>query len=234
VRNLTKKGYFENISFDLHEGECIGLFGPAGCGKSEIAKALYGEIAADAGEILVDSRKVKLKSEPYARVKLGIGYFSGETGKELFFFWPIRKNVSIVNFDKVTKRPLKIISVISFNAERSLAEKIMKKLRIRAPSTETECYSLSGGNKQKVSVGRWLEKGPKILILEDPTIGIDVGAREEIYEVLLEMKKNGIAMILVSDDPKEYAILCDKIISIKNGIIQTTYTNEEFRRLMEL
>jgi ABC-type sugar transport system ATPase subunit len=234
VRNLTKKGYFENISFDLHEGECIGLFGPAGCGKSEIAKALYGEIAADAGEILVDSRKVKLKSEPYARVKLGIGYFSGETGKELFLFWPIRKNVSIVNFDKVTKRPLKIISVISFNAERSLAEKIMKKLRIRAPNVETECYSLSGGNKQKVSVGKWLEKSPKILVLEDPTIGIDVGAREEIYEVLLEMKKNGIAMILVSDDPKEYAILCDKIISIRGGVIQATYTNEEFRRLMGL
>jgi len=234
VRNLTKKGYFENISFDLHEGECIGLFGPAGCGKSEIAKALYGEIAADAGRILVDGREVKLRSEPYVRVKLGIGYFSGETGRELFFFWPIRKNVSIVNFDKVAKKLLKMIPVISFNAEKSLTEKIMKKLRIRAPSTETECYSLSGGNKQKVSIGRWLEKGPKILILEDPTIGIDVGAREEVYEVLLEMKRSGIAMILVSDDPKEYAILCDKIISIKNGIIQTTYTNEEFRRLMEL
>ncbi|MEM0011148.1 MAG: sugar ABC transporter ATP-binding protein [Candidatus Bathyarchaeia archaeon] len=234
VRSLTKKGYFENISFDLHEGECIGFFGPAGCGKSEIAKALYGEIFADHGEIIMDGKHVKLKSEPYARIKIGIGYFSGETGKELFLFWPIRKNLSLVNFEKVCRKPLKIISVISFNAERSLAEKIMKKLRIRAPSTETECYSLSGGNKQKVSVGKWLEKSPRVLILEDPTIGIDVGAREEIYEVLLEMKRNGIAMILASDDPKEYAILCDKIISLKNGVVQAIYTNEEFRRLMEL
>ncbi|MEM3953169.1 MAG: sugar ABC transporter ATP-binding protein, partial [Nitrososphaerota archaeon] len=153
---------------------------------------------------------------------------------ELLLFWPIRKNLSIVNFDKVTIKSLKVVSVISFRAEKSLAEKIIKKLRIKAPSIETECYSLSGGNKQKVSVGKWLEKSPRIMILEDPTIGIDVGAREDIYEALLEMKKNGISMILVSDDPKEYAILCDKIISMKDGVIQAVYTNEEFRKVIEL
>lgn len=234
VKNLTKKGYYENISFDLHEGECIGLFGPAGCGKSEVARSLYGDISADNGRIIVNGKEIRLKGEPHTRVKIGIGYFSGETGKELLLFWPIRKNLSIVNFDKVTRKPLKIISVISFRAEKSLAEKIMKKLRIKAPSVETECYSLSGGNKQKVSVGKWLEKSPRIMILEDPTIGIDVGAREDIYEALLEMKKNGISMILVSDDPKEYAILCDKIISMKDGIIRAVYTNEEFRKVIEL
>ncbi|MCS7125409.1 MAG: sugar ABC transporter ATP-binding protein [Aigarchaeota archaeon] len=234
IRELTKKGYYENISFDLHEGECIGLFGPAGCGKSEIARSLYGDIVADSGKIIVDNKVLKLKGEPHTRVKAGIGYFSGETGKELLLSWPIRKNISLVNFEKVTKTPLKIISVISFKAEKSLAEKIMNKLRIKAPSVETECYSLSGGNKQKVSVGKWLERSPRIMILEDPTIGIDVGAREDIYEALLEMKKNGISMILVSDDPKEYAILCDRIISIKDGVIQTTYTNEDFRKVIEL
>jgi len=111
---------------------------------------------------------------------------------------------------------------------------VMKKLRIRAPSVETECYSLSGGNKQKVSVGKWLERSPDILVLEDPTIGIDVGSREDIYEVLLEMKKSGISMILVSDDPKEYAILCDRIISVKDGKLQKIYANEEFRKVMQL
>jgi ABC-type sugar transport system, ATPase component len=109
----------------------------------------------------------------------------------------------------------------------------MKRLRIRAPSVNTECHSLSGGNKQKVSVGKWLEKSPKILILEDPTIGIDVGAREDIYEALLEMKRNGISMILVSDDPKEYVILCDKVLTMREGKIQKVYSNEEFRRVME-
>jgi len=234
VRNLTKKGYYQDITFDVREGECIGLFGPAGCGKSEIAKTLYGELLADSGKLIVGNKEIDIKGEPHSRLRRGIGYFSGETGKELFLYWPIRKNVSIVNFEKIVRRPLKIVSVISFRAEKILAEKIVKKLRIKAPSVDTECYSLSGGSKQKVSVGKWLEKSPKILILEDPTIGIDVGAREDIYEVLLEMKKNGISMILVSDDPKEYAILCDKIVLIRDGKIQKLYANEEFRKVMEL
>lgn len=234
VKNLTKEGYYRNITFDLHEGECIGLFGPAGCGKSEIARSIYGDIMADNGEIVVDGKNLKVKGEPHTRLKYGVGYFSGETGKELFLFWPIRKNLSIVNFDKVTKSLLKTVSVISFKSEKLLAEKIVNKLKIKAPSVEAECYSLSGGNKQKVSVGRWLEKAPRVLILEDPTIGIDVGSREDIYDALLEMKKSGTSMILVSDDPKEYALLCDRIIFIKGGTVQAIYNNEEFRRVMNL
>lgn len=234
VKNLTKKGYYSNISFDVHEGECIGLFGPAGCGKSEIARSLYGETFPDGGTIIVEGKLLKIKGEPHSRLRVNLGYFSGETGKELFLYWPIRKNVSIINFEKVVKKPFKIFSIISFKNERKLTEKIIKRLRIKAPNTEVECYSLSGGNKQKVSVGKWLEKNPKILVLEDPTIGIDVGAREDIYEALLEMKKNGVSLLLISDDPKEYAILCDKIMVIREGVIENVYTNEEFRRIMEI
>lgn len=234
IRNLNKKGYYQNISFDLRKGECIGLFGPAGSGKSEIVKTIYGIISPDSGTITIGSNKAGLKDEPHHRLKMGIGYFSGETGKELFLYWPIRKNISLVNMEKIAKRIIKIISIINFKAERNLAEKIMNKLRIRAPSVEAECYSLSGGNKQKVSVGKWLERSPNMLLLEDPTIGIDVGSREDIYEVLMEIKKSGISMILVSDDPKEYAILCDRIFFIKEGEIQKVYENEEFKKVMQL
>ncbi|MEM2178870.1 MAG: sugar ABC transporter ATP-binding protein [Candidatus Methanomethylicia archaeon] len=234
VKNLSKKGYYQDISFDLHKGECIGLFGPAGSGKSEIVKTIYGIISSDDGTIIIGNEKAGVKDEPHHRLRMGVGYFSGETGKELFLYWPIRKNISLVNMEKVTKKPVKIMSIIDFKAERNLAEKIMKKLKIRAPSIETECYSLSGGNKQKVSVGKWLEKSPDVILLEDPTIGIDVGSREDIYEVLLEMKKSGISMILVSDDPKEYAILCDRIFFIKDGKIQEIYENEEYRKVMQL
>jgi ABC-type sugar transport system ATPase subunit len=234
VRNLTKKGYYTDISFDIREGECVGLFGPAGCGKSEIAKTLYGVLTFDKGKIIMDGHELRAKGGPYSRIRRGLGYFSGETGKELFLYWSIRKNVSIINFEKVVRKHLGVVPVISLRLEKSLAEKIVKKLRIRAPSVDTECYSLSGGNKQKVSVGKWLEKSPKVLILEDPTIGIDVGAREDIYEVLLEMKKNGVSMLLVSDDPKEYAILCDKILMLKDGVVQRVCSNKEFRSLMGL
>jgi len=230
VKNLTKHGCYYDISFDLHKGECIGIFGPAGSGKSEIVKTIAGLISFEGGVLIVRRRKAKADELPHLRLGRGIGYFSGETGKELFLNWPIVKNISIVNIKRILLR--KLIPVISFNAEKKMAEKIVKKLRIRAPGVNTDCYSLSGGSKQKVFVGKWIERSPDILLLEDPTIGIDVGAREDIYEATLEMKKSGISMILVSDDPKEYAILCDKIMFIKDGRIQEVLSPEKFGKVM--
>jgi len=229
VKNLTKNGCYYDISFDLHKGECIGIFGPAGSGKSEIIKTIAGLISFEGGNLIIRGQKVKADELPHFRLGRGIGYFSGEIGKELFLNWPITKNISIVNMEKILRKP---IPVISFNTERKMAERIVKRLRIRAPSVNTDCYSLSGGSKQKVSVGKWLERNPDILLLEDPTIGIDVGAREDIYETALEMKKSGISMVLVSDDPKEYSMLCDKIMFIKDGRIQKVLSPEEFGEVM--
>jgi ABC-type sugar transport system ATPase subunit len=225
AKNLTKPGCYYDVSFDLHKGECLGIFGPAGSGKSEILKTMAGLISFEKGDLLVNGEKVKADELPHVRLGKGIGYFSGETGKELFLNWPITKNISLVNIEKTVSRPL---PVISFDAERRMAERVMKTLRIKAPSANTDCYSLSGGNKQKVSVGKWVERSPAILLLEDPTIGIDVGARADIYETILEMQKNGISMILVSDDPKEYSVLCDKIMYIKEGRMQRVFSPEEF------
>ena len=137
------------------------------------------------------------------------------------------KNISIINIQKVLR---KFIPAINFDAERKMAERIVRMLRIVAPSVNTECYSLSGGNKQKVSVGKWVERNPDVLLLDDPTIGIDVGAREDIYEVMLEMKKRAISMILVSDDPKEYSILCDQILFLRDGKIEKVLSPPEFRK----
>jgi ribose transport system ATP-binding protein len=172
---------------------------------------------------------LKADELPHVRLVRGIGYFSGETGKELFLNWSIAKNISIINMEKVLG---KLIPVIHFSTEKKIAESIVKKLEIKTPGVGTDCYSLSGGNKQKVSVGKWLERNPAILLLDDPTIGIDVGAREDIYAVLLEMKKKGISMILVSDEPKEYSILCDKIMFVMDGRIQKVLSPEEFRKVM--
>lgn len=229
VKNLTKNGCYYDISFDLHKDECIGIFGPAGSGKSEIIETIAGLISFEGGVLIVGGQKVKADELPHVRLGRGIGYFSGETGNELFLNWPIVKNISIVNIKKMLKN---LIPVISFIAEKKMAERIVKKLRIRAPSVNTDCYSLSGGSKQKVSVGKWLERSPDILLLEDPTIGIDVGAREDIYETTLEMKKSGISMILVSDDPKEYSILCDKIMFIRDGRIKEVLSSEKFGKAM--
>lgn len=228
-KNLTKNGHYYDISFDLHRGECVGFFGPAGSGKSKIIRTIAGILSFDEGDLILKDQKLKADELPYGRLGRGIGYFSGETGKELFLNWPIVKNISIVNMEKVVRE---FIPVINFRAERKMAEEIMHKLEITAPNVNTDCYSLSGGNKQKVSVGKWLEREPDILLLDDPTIGIDVGAREDIYEVLSEMKREGISMILVSDDPKEYSILCEKIMSVREGRIQKVFGPQEFREVI--
>jgi ABC-type sugar transport system ATPase subunit len=207
----------------------VGVFGPAGSGKSKIIRTIAGIMSFEEGELIVKGQKLKPSELPHMRLRKGIGYFSGETGKELFLNWPILKNISIVNIQRILR---KFIPVINFNAERKMAQRIVHRLRIRAPSVNTDCYSLSGGNKQKVSVGKWVERKPEILLLDDPTIGIDVGAREDIYEVLSEMKKSGISMILVSDDPKEYSILCDRIMFILDGRIQNVLSPDEFRKVM--
>jgi ABC-type sugar transport system ATPase subunit len=228
ARNLTRHGCYYDVSFDLHKGECLGIFGPAGSGKSEIMKTIAGLMSFEEGGLIVKGKEVKTDEYPHVRLVKGIGYFSGETGKELFLNWPITKNISLVNIEKTVRKPF---PVISFNAEKKMAEKVMRELRIRAPSVNTDCYSLSGGNKQKVSVGKWVERSPSILLLEDPTIGIDVGAREDIYETIMEMKKSGISMILVSDDPKEYSVLCDQIVYIKEGRMQKVLSPEEFEEV---
>jgi len=205
------------------------LFGTAGSGKAEIIKTLAGIMDFDEGEVVFDGRSLRKGEPPYMRLRRGIGYFSGETGKELFLNWSIARNLSILNLEKVIA-----LGGIILNSkkEEEIAERVMRALKIKAPSPRTECYSLSGGNKQKVSVGKWMERQPRVLLLEDPTIGIDVGAREDIYEALLDMKKNGISMVLVSDDPKEYILLCDRILYIKGGRIEKTVTTEELEKIL--
>jgi len=226
---LTRNGCYYEVSLDLHRGECIGLFGPAGSGKSEIIRTLGGLLSFEEGSLAIKGQLVRPEESPPDRLRRGIGYFSGETGKELFLNWPIAKNISIVNIEKVLR---KVLPIIDFGAEKRLAERVVRMLRIRTPGVYVDCYSLSGGNKQKVSVGRWLERSPEILLLEDPTVGIDVGAREDIYDALLEMKRQGLAMILVSDDPKEYSILCDRVLFIRAGKIWESMSIEEFRKTM--
>jgi len=225
AEGLTKYGAYYDVSFALHRGECLGFFGPAGSGKSEIVATIAGLVTFDAGQLTIQGQRVRAAEPPHLRLARGVGYFSGEAGKELFLNWPVAQNISILNIAKIIGKHLPIIHL---QAERAMAERVVRKLRIRTPSVNTDCYSLSGGSKQKVSVGKWLERNPEILLLEDPTIGIDVGARADIYEIFGEMKKQGTAMLLVSDDPKEYATLCDTILLIRDGRVQRTLTPGEF------
>ncbi|MEC9490576.1 MAG: sugar ABC transporter ATP-binding protein [Halanaerobiales bacterium] len=229
VDNLKKNGCYYDVNFELYRGECIGIFGAAGSGKSKLLNSIAGQIDFDQGNLIVNGNKLLSGEPPHTRLKKGIGYFSGDNNKELFLNWSIAKNISILNMDKITDN---IINIIDFKKEKKLAKNISDSLNIKAPDVMTDCYSLSGGNKQKVSVGKWLENSPDIILLEDPTIGVDVGARRDIYEAIYKMNDIGISMILVSDDPKEYSALCDRVVFMTNGKIDKVLNREEFEEVI--
>jgi ribose transport system ATP-binding protein len=230
AKDLVTRGSFYDISFDLHRGECIGLFGPAGSGKSEIIRTIAGLRPRDSGRLVVLGREAKTGEPAHKRLARGIGYFSGDSANELLHDWPITKNISILNIDKVVG---KFLRFLRFKAEKALAARIVEQLRIRTPDVTTLISSLSGGSKQKVTVGKWFERNPAILLLEDPTIGIDVGSREDMYQAILEMKKGGMSMLLVSDDLKEYATLCDGILLMKQGRVAERIGAEQLSEVLK-
>jgi ribose transport system ATP-binding protein len=230
AKGLATRGIFYDISFDLHRGECIGLFGPAGSGKSEIIKTIAGLRGHDAGTLLIQGLEARPKEPAHRRLSRGVGYFSGDTANELLHNWSITKNISILNINRVVGR---ILPFLRFKAEKTLANSIVDQLRIKTPGVGTLISSLSGGSKQKVTVGKWFEKNPAILLLEDPTIGIDVGSREDIYQAIQSMKKGGMSMILVSDDLKEYSTLCDRILLMKQGRATESISAEQLSEVMK-
>jgi ribose transport system ATP-binding protein len=230
AKDITTRGCFYDISFDLHRGECIGLFGPAGSGKSEIIRTLAGLRSRDSGRLLVLGREAKPGEPSHKRLSRGVGYFSGDTANELLHDWPITKNISLLNISKVVG---KVLRFLRFKAEKAMASKIVEQLRIRTPGVTTLISSLSGGSKQKVNVGKWFEKNPAILLLEDPTIGIDVGSRQDIYQAVLAMKRKGMSMILVSDDLKEYSTLCDGILLMKQGRVTERISAEQLSEVLK-
>ena len=180
--------------------------------------------------MLVLGREAKTGEPAHKRLSRGIGYFSGDSANELLHDWPITKNISLLNINKVVG---KVLRFLRFKAEKVLAARIVEQLRIRTPNVTTLISSLSGGSKQKVTVGKWLEKNPAILLLEDPTIGIDVGSREDMYQAILEMKKGGMSMILVSDDLKEYATLCDQVLLMKQGRVAERIGAEQLSEVLK-
>lgn len=213
VRGLTRARSYSGISFELRAGECVGLYGPKGCGKAEVVRTLAGLLAFDAGSLEIHGQPARPREGVPVRLQKGVGYFTGELERELFFNLPVAANVSMVNLNKIARK----LGLLKLGDEREMARRVIERLRVKAAHPHGSCRSLSGGNKQKVSLGRWLERRPRILLLENPTIGVDVGARQEIYQALLEMKREGIALILVSDDTKEYVTLCDRVVFMRDG-----------------
>ena len=223
VKNLTRKGQFENISFSLHKGEVLGIIGPRGSGRTELALSLFGMNPPDSGEIHIDGKRVSIRSNQEA-ISLGLGYVpENRLVQGLVLDQPVVHNIVITNLKKLLGR----FYLVDTKRKRSFAENAVKTFGIKTAGIDVPAKTLSGGNQQKVVLAKWILTAPKILILDGPTIGIDVAAKESIYNLIRELSERGVSIILISDEPSEVINNCDRILLMKNGRIQGEYLPSE-------
>jgi ribose transport system ATP-binding protein len=214
VENLTKSGKYKDVSFDLHKGEIISFAGVLGSGREDVCRALAGLDRADGGKISINGSKLEIDS-PSAAIKAGIGYVPQDRGVEgLVLYLSIGPNITLPDLSNITHR-----GFLSPKSERRLAEHWIERMSIKAPGPNALCLNLSGGNQQKVVLSKWLATKVKVFILDHPTRGVDVGAKEEVYELIRELAKQGIAFLLIADTLEETIGLSNMIFTMKDGEI---------------
>ncbi len=212
VKNLAKKGKFENINFEVCAGEVLGIAGLVGAGRTEIALSIAGLDTFDSGTVLIDGKETNIKS-PKDAMKYGIGYVS-EDRKALGFI----PHLSVKNNITLSSTPMFSYGwFMSDSTEESLALQMNNDLKIRASSIQQKVLNLSGGNQQKVVIGKVLLSNPKIIILDEPTRGIDVGAKFEIYKLINDLKSKGLAIIIISSELPEILGMSDRILVLSKG-----------------
>jgi ribose transport system ATP-binding protein len=216
VRNLSRKGKpnLQDINFILHEGEILGFAGLVGAGRSETARAIFGADRIETGEILLNGQPVRLRS-PKEAVARGIGMVPEERKRQaLFMNMPIRYNVGIASLPARSPG-----GIVRHAGQRKLAEEFVRKLSIKLSSIDAPVKSLSGGNQQKTVLARWLATEPKVLILDEPTHGVDVGAKADIYQLMRDLAAAGIGIILISSELPEILNMSDRIVVMHEGRI---------------
>lgn len=223
VNNLTLDGAYTDISFDLLPGEVLGITGLLGSGRSEIAESLFGVSPATSGEVFVKGKKVKIRNITDA-IDAGIGYVPEDRLTQgLFLEQTISDNIIAASLPKHRFAGL----FLNGAKIKETINTLFTKLRIKAPNVEAPVRSLSGGNAQRVVLAKWLANQPSVLILNGPTVGVDVGSKEEILDILRELSSQGVGVIIVSDDTPELVAICNRVLIIKQGRLTETIEGEE-------
>lgn len=226
VKHLSRQNQFSDVSFDVHEGEVLGIAGLMGAGRTEVARVLYGLDHADEGEIYFKGEPIQLRS-PQEAIRKGIGYVS-EDRKE-FGFIPrlsVKQNLTLISLRKFARS-----GFVREAAEADVAQTMANRLKIKATNLNQSVMYLSGGNQQKVVIGNVLLSSPSLIILDEPTRGIDIGAKAEIYTLISRLKADGIAIILISSELPELLGLSDRILVLSKGkqtaLLATKAANQE-------
>ncbi|MBD7945898.1 sugar ABC transporter ATP-binding protein [Psychrobacillus sp. Sa2BUA9] len=222
AKNLTRKGFFEDVSFELRKGEILGVAGLMGAGRTEVVQSLFGYKKLDSGELILDGKQVKINT-PLDAIKLGFGFVTEDRKSEgLILDFSVKENLGITNFNKISKN-----GVVSNQKEKSLYDSMVKRLGVRTSGPDQTVKSLSGGNQQKIVIAKWLGIEPDILILDEPTRGVDVGAKKEIYSIVNTLAENGVSIIMISSELPEIIGMVDRVLVMHEGKITGEITKEE-------
>jgi rhamnose transport system ATP-binding protein len=223
VEGLGRPGIFSDVSFELRRGEVLGFAGLVGAGRTDIALALFGVNPADTGLIELEGIRLEIAS-PREALAHGIAYLSEDRRRlGLSVEQSLVANVTLATLDRYTNA----LGLIDRDRERADAEVLRKRLGIRTPSLSTPVSQLSGGNQQKAMLAKWLNTHPKVLILDEPTRGIDVGAKADVHMFIDELAKSGISIILISSDLPEVIAMSDRVAVMREGRLSGVYSRRE-------
>ncbi len=232
VQGLSSPGVFEDVSFEIRAGEIVGFAGLVGAGRSEIAKAIFGLDPSATGQIEIDGVPMEIGSIKEA-MRRGIGFLPEDRKRQgLVLSMSCKTNLSMAMLER-----LSFMGILNHAKERNVAEDYFRKLRVRAPSIETPVAGLSGGNQQKVAISKWLARGAKVLIVDEPTRGVDVGAKAAIHELIDDLARQGVAIMLISSELPEVINLSTRILVMRQGCLvgevsREKATQENVLRLM--
>jgi ABC-type sugar transport system ATPase subunit len=225
VRNLRRKSEFGDVSFCVRAGEILGITGLQGSGRSAVARALFGAPPAEAGEILLNGKAVVIRNTAEA-IRSGIGYVPEERQSlGLFHDLDVQSNLGILRVDSIAR-----FGLLARRHLSELALQMRSKLQIKFSAPDASIGSLSGGNQQKVLIGRWLAAGPELLIMNEPTAGVDVGAKDEICRFIRGLAAEGCSFIVSSCDLDELIRLADRILVMKGGQIAAEFPGDTVQK----
>ncbi|HUT66109.1 MAG TPA: sugar ABC transporter ATP-binding protein [Spirochaetota bacterium] len=222
LKNVTRHRILKNVSFEVYSGEILGIAGLVGAGRTEVARAIFGADPLDSGEITLNGKKIK-KGSPKNSIKSGIGFVTENRAFDgLVHSLSVRKNLTLSILDRVKKW-----FIVNDRHEKEIGRKCAEQFNIITPSIEQEVRYLSGGNQQKVILGKWININPSILVLDEPTRGIDVGAKGEMYTLMRGLADGGTAIIMISSELHEIIGMSDRILVMHDGEIMGEISPDE-------
>ena len=223
VKNLNAGKAVQNVSFELHKGEILGFAGLVGAGRSETMRAIFGVDRAESGEIIIDGKKLPVRHTPADSIAAGIGFLPEDRKLQgLILGMTVRENTTMASMKKTL-----VNKMVNYKREVEITQGYVDRLGVRTPGVEQKVVNLSGGNQQKVVIGKWLNTDPKVLILDEPTRGIDVGAKKEIHSLMGELTSQGVAVIMISSELPEVLGMSDRIIVMHEGRICGEFSRDE-------